>query len=135
MPQHGSPLRLVVPGWYGMTHVKWLSEIRVLAEPFRGYQQSIAYRIRQSDTDPGTPVTRIAARSLMVSPGFPDFLDAIRSGRAWSGWGPVARVGVSTDGGSSWSDAEVGEVLSPMGGRREPSCGSPRTEPAVLAGA
>src|SRR5919204_4978826 len=37
-PQHGFPLRLVVPGWYGMTNVKWLAEIEVLDEPFAGYQ-------------------------------------------------------------------------------------------------
>jgi DMSO/TMAO reductase YedYZ molybdopterin-dependent catalytic subunit len=38
-PQHGYPLRLLVPGWYGMTHVKWLRAITVLAEPFHGWQQ------------------------------------------------------------------------------------------------
>ena len=39
LPQHGHPLRLVVPGWYGMTNVKWLRSIRVVSEPFDGYQQ------------------------------------------------------------------------------------------------
>ena len=43
-PQHGFPLRLVVPGWYGMTNVKWLSRIELLDEPFAGYQQSWSYR-------------------------------------------------------------------------------------------
>ena len=38
-PQHGFPLRLTVPGWYGMTHVKWLRELTVVTEPFQGYQQ------------------------------------------------------------------------------------------------
>ena len=41
-PQHGFPLRLLVPGWYGMTNVKWLSRITVLDEPFTGYQQAAA---------------------------------------------------------------------------------------------
>ncbi len=39
-PQHGFPLRLVVPGWYGMTHVKWLRSITVATRPFRGYNRS-----------------------------------------------------------------------------------------------
>ena len=39
-PQHGFPVRLVVPGWYGMAHVKWLRRITVLAEPFDGFQHA-----------------------------------------------------------------------------------------------
>ncbi len=45
-PQHGFPLRLVVPGWYGMTSVKWLTRITAVREPFEGFQQ-LAYRYRQ----------------------------------------------------------------------------------------
>ena len=44
-PQHGFPLRLVVPGWYGMTNVKWLESVTLLAEPFDGYQNTVAYRL------------------------------------------------------------------------------------------
>ena len=44
-PQHGFPLRLVVPGWYGMTNVKWLERITAITEPFEGYQQMTRYRI------------------------------------------------------------------------------------------
>ena len=58
-PQHGYPLRLVVPGWYGMTNVKWLDSITVLSEPFEGYQQVHGYRIRLDPDDEGTPVTRM----------------------------------------------------------------------------
>ena len=42
-PQHGFPLRLVVPGWYGMTSVKWLQRITVVDEPFTGYQMVTGY--------------------------------------------------------------------------------------------
>lgn len=52
-PQHGHPLRLVVPGWYGMAHVKWLREIRLTDTPFTGFQQATAYRYRQEPGDPG----------------------------------------------------------------------------------
>ncbi|MGW2816303.1 sulfite oxidase [Streptomyces sp. NPDC001415] len=117
-PQHGHPLRLVVPGWYGMAHVKWLREITVVDTEFTGFQQHVAYRYRQTADDPGEPVTRIAPRSLMVPPGFPDFMSRTRvvrpgpqllEGRAWSGRSPVVRVEVSTDGGRGWHDAELTE--------------------------
>jgi DMSO/TMAO reductase YedYZ molybdopterin-dependent catalytic subunit len=118
LPQHGFPLRLVVPGWYGMTSVKWLAAITVVAEPFRGWQQDVAYRLRRSEEEQGEPVTRILPRALMIPPGFPDFLSRTRfveagrvrlEGRAWSGWAPVERVEVSVDGGESWTDASLGK--------------------------
>ena len=120
-PQHGFPLRLVVPGWYGMTHVKWLAAIEVVEEPFRGWQQDVSYRLRGSEDEQGAPVTRILPRSLMVPPGIPDFLTRRRfvdagscalEGRAWSGLGAVERVEVSADGGETWADAELGEAGS-----------------------
>jgi DMSO/TMAO reductase YedYZ molybdopterin-dependent catalytic subunit len=115
-PQHGYPLRLVVPGWYGMAHVKWLHDITLTDAPFNGFQQAVAYRYRQHPDDPGEPVTRIAPRALMIPPGFPDFMSRRRvvrpgpvtlEGRAWSGHAPLTRVEVSTDGGGTWSDAEL----------------------------
>jgi DMSO/TMAO reductase YedYZ molybdopterin-dependent catalytic subunit len=121
-PQHGFPLRLVVPGWYGMTSVKWLRSIEVVAEPFRGYQQSHGYRFRDQPEDDGEPVTRIAPRALMVPPGFPEFLSRDRlmaggpcvlQGRAWSGWGPIEAVQVSVDGGRTWYGAEMGQPPGP----------------------
>jgi DMSO/TMAO reductase YedYZ molybdopterin-dependent catalytic subunit len=117
-PQHGFPLRLVVPGWYGMTHVKWLRSITVVDRPFRGYQQEPAYHVTSSEDELGEPVTRMLPRALMVPPGIPDFLPRTRrlglgtwilEGRAWSGQGRVVRLEVSTDGGRSWVEAELGE--------------------------
>jgi DMSO/TMAO reductase YedYZ molybdopterin-dependent catalytic subunit len=120
-PQHGFPLRLVVPGWYGMASVKWLDRITAVAQPFRGFQME-SYRVRQRPEEEGVPVTRMSPRSLLVPPGFPDFLTRRRfvdvgrlvlHGRAWSGWGPIERVEVSSDGGSTWETAEVGDVVGP----------------------
>jgi sulfane dehydrogenase subunit SoxC len=119
-PQHGFPLRVIVPGWYGMTHVKWLAAIRVDAEPFRGWQQEDAYKLHTSEDDPGTPVTRMLPRALLAPPGIPDFLSRVRFldpgpctlvGRAWSGFGPVERVEVSGDGGATWADAVLEQPL------------------------
>jgi DMSO/TMAO reductase YedYZ molybdopterin-dependent catalytic subunit len=115
-PQHGFPLRLVVPGWYGMTNVKWLSAVTLLDRPFDGYQQATAYRLRQDADDPGEPVTRMVPRSLLVPPGIPDFFTRARTvvagactltGRAWSGYAPITAVGVSVDGGATWHPAEL----------------------------
>ena len=119
-PQHGFPLRLVVPGWYGMASVKWLHRITVLDSPFEGYQQVRGYRLRQTPSEEGEPVSRMLPRSLMVPPGIPDFATRERRlepgahtvrGRAWSGFGAVERVAVSADGGESWSDARLGRQV------------------------
>ncbi len=121
-PQHGFPLRLVVPGWYGMTSVKWLAEIELVDSPFQGYQQISGYRFRQTEDEEGTPVDRMAPRSLLVPPGIPEFLTRERTvdpgevdleGRAWSGHAPIESVEVSTDGGVTWAAAE----LEPAGER------------------
>ncbi len=117
-PQHGFPVRLLVPGWYGMTSVKWLRRVTAVAEPFEGYQQW-AYRLREREEDPGEPVTRIRPRALMIPPGFPEFFERTRTveagsvrlqGRAWSGFAPIERVEVSTDAGESWTDATLGAL-------------------------
>jgi DMSO/TMAO reductase YedYZ molybdopterin-dependent catalytic subunit len=119
-PQHGFPLRLVVPGWYGMTNVKWLAQIELVAEPFAGFQNRRAYLMRRSEEDEGTPVDRMQPRALMVPPGVPDFFTRRRvveagpcvlEGRAWSGLAPVAAVEVSVDGGASWATAELRDDL------------------------
>jgi DMSO/TMAO reductase YedYZ molybdopterin-dependent catalytic subunit len=122
-PQHGYPLRLVVPGWYGMASVKWLHRIRLVSGPFEGYQHVRAYRLRQDPDEPGEPVREIAVRSLMVPPGIPDFFSRGRvvhglggchlSGRAWSGHGPIVAVEVSTDAGRTWTPAQVDAALGP----------------------
>ena len=115
-PQHGFPLRLVVPGWYGMTSVKWLERITLVDAPFDGYQMSHSYRLRQDEDEEGVPLDRIQVRALMVPPGIPEFLTRTRvveagacvlHGRAWSGAADVTEVEVSTDGGSTWDGAEL----------------------------
>ena len=121
LPQHGAPLRLLVPGWYGMTSVKWLTRIEAVPDRFEGFQM-LAYREREHADDEGVDVTRIYPRALMIPPGFPEFFTRTRivdagtvelRGRAWSGRGLIARVEVSTDGGASWRDAVLGEQPTP----------------------
>lgn len=98
-PQNGFPLRLVVPGWYGMASVKWLKRIEVLAQPFNGYQQVDNYVYRQKRGEPGVPVSTMRVKSLMAPPGIPDWYTrhlVVEAGpvelvgRAWSGGGALA---------------------------------------------
>jgi DMSO/TMAO reductase YedYZ molybdopterin-dependent catalytic subunit len=121
-PQHGFPLRLIVPGWYGMASVKWLERITVVDRPFTGPQQAQSYRLRQQEDDAGTPLTRMEPRSLMIPPGIPEFPNRLRhvragtvllEGRAWSGWARLVRVDVSADGGETWMKALLGEPPGP----------------------
>lgn len=124
-PQHGAPVRLLVPGWYGMTSVKWLRRITAVAEPFDGYQMW-AYRLRGRVEDDGVAITRMLPRALMIPPGFPDFFERTRTldagpttleGRAWSGSGSVTRVEVSSDGGVSWDDTALETSVGPYAWR------------------
>lgn len=122
-PQHGYPLRLIVPGWYGMTSVKWLADIDAVAEPFRGYQMTHSYRYVQQAGEEGTPVSLIRVRSLMIPPGVSDFYSRKRllkpgrielQGRAWSGRAAISRVEISSDDGQRWYDAELQSPASPF---------------------
>jgi DMSO/TMAO reductase YedYZ molybdopterin-dependent catalytic subunit len=142
-PQHGFPLRLLVPGWYGMASVKWLSRITVVDQPFAGHQQSYAYRLRQTEDEEGEPLTRMLPHALLIPPGIPDFPTRRRTlaagpctleGRAWSGFAPIERVDVSTDGGASWEPAELElDVGSPYAWCRWQHVFEARTGEAVLA--
>jgi DMSO/TMAO reductase YedYZ molybdopterin-dependent catalytic subunit len=116
-PQHGAPLRLVVPRWYGMASVKWLHSIEALERPFDGLQQARSYHFRRSADERGEPCTLMRVNSLMVPPGIPDFYTRRRNvgagpvdivGRAWSGAGPIARVEFSVDG--QWQDARLAQA-------------------------
>jgi DMSO/TMAO reductase YedYZ molybdopterin-dependent catalytic subunit len=106
--EHGAPFRLIVPGWYGMASVKWLTEIVALAAPFRGFYQTDRYVIDE------VPLNEIAPRALIVAPAdgsqVPAASTVIR-GYAWSGPTAVERVDVSTDGGASWTAATLGPVV------------------------
>ena len=124
-PQHGYPLRLIVPGWYGMASVKWLDRIEAIGEPFSGYQMR-AYRYTQSEDDHGEPATLMRVRALMTPPGVPDFLTRYRllepgpvtiTGRAWAGRRTVERVEFSADAGSTWADARLDDPVSPFAWR------------------
>jgi DMSO/TMAO reductase YedYZ molybdopterin-dependent catalytic subunit len=124
-PQHGAPLRLVVPGWYGMASVKWLERIEAIDTAFDGVQQARSYHFRRDADEKGVPCTRMRVNSLMVPPGIPDFFGRRRTvdagrveilGRAWSGDGEVERVEFGVDG--AWQDAVLDPPAAPHAWRR-----------------
>jgi DMSO/TMAO reductase YedYZ molybdopterin-dependent catalytic subunit len=113
-PQHGAPLRLIVPRWYGMASVKWLRAIEARDQPFDGVQQARSYHFRRVPGEKGEPCTLMRVNSLMAPPGIPDFYTRRRIvdagpveivGRAWSGAAPVERVEFGRDG--EWHRAAV----------------------------
>jgi DMSO/TMAO reductase YedYZ molybdopterin-dependent catalytic subunit len=111
--EHGFPLRLIVPRWYGMTAVKWLTEIDLVDEPFAGHFQTNAYFYEWSDDGEVArePVTLQNVRSLITEPSDGDEIDrgeVVIRGVAWSGAAPIGRVEVSIAGGP-WSEARLAE--------------------------
>lgn len=112
--QHGYPLRVVIPRWYGVTSVKWLTEIDVIADAFRGYFQTdrYVYEWERNGQMVREPVALQQVRALITEPE-PDAEaeagDLAIRGVAWSGAAAIARVEVSV-GGGSWQEARlVGE--------------------------
>jgi DMSO/TMAO reductase YedYZ molybdopterin-dependent catalytic subunit len=112
--EHGAPVRLVVPTWYGMASVKWLAEIVALEAPFRGFYQTDRY------VSGGLPLRAMKPRAVIVAP-----LEAVRAGAltgvrgyAWSGQGAITRVELSTDGGATWHDAQLDPAAAPAAWRR-----------------
>lgn len=109
--RHGAPLRLIVPGWYAVASVKWLTGIRVASGAFDGYFQADHYMYERpaGDTVAREPVRMQRVRAMITEPR-PGELRAggelaIR-GVAWSGAAPIARVEVSVAGGA-WQEARL----------------------------
>jgi DMSO/TMAO reductase YedYZ molybdopterin-dependent catalytic subunit len=109
--QHGYPVRLVVPGWYAVASVKWLTDIELIDRPFVGPYQTDKYwyEWERDSQVVREPVTLQRVRALITDPT-PDQKArcgelAIR-GVAWSGAGPIARVEVSV-GGRGWQEARL----------------------------
>jgi anti-anti-sigma factor len=109
--QHGYPLRVIVPGWYAVSSVKWLTEIDVISQPFTGHYQTGAYFFEWQRNGQliKEPVSLQRVRSLITEPE-PDTEVEIGEvpvrGVAWSGAAPIARVEVRI-GDGPWQQARL----------------------------
>jgi DMSO/TMAO reductase YedYZ molybdopterin-dependent catalytic subunit len=110
---HGAPVRLFVPGWYGVASVKWLSRIDVLDRSFHGYYQSVKYTVQRRDTAGRVETVVVGPMELkseIVRPGDDEALGVGTNrifGIAWAGEEAIDRVEVSTDGGQTWAPADL----------------------------
>jgi len=111
-PDHGYPVRAIVPGHYGMASVKWLTRIHAVREPFQGYWQTSDYAYW--DYLDARPVRRalgeMKLKSEIARPRVYETLAVNQVctvfGAAWAGETEVTEIAVSADGGRSWAEAE-----------------------------
>ena len=111
-PLHGYPLRLLVPGWYGMCSIKWLVGIHVLDHEFQGFYQKERYMTVNGPEAATyyTYLTRMKVKSIITNPAPGEMIPTsgyTLGGAAWSGEDEVVKVEISTDGGKTWTLADI----------------------------
>lgn len=111
-PLHGYPLRLVVPGWYGMCSIKWLVGIHLLDREFKGFYQTERYMTVNGPDAPAyyTYHTKMKVKSIITNPAPGEVVPVsgyTLGGAAWSGEEEVVKVEISADGGKTWNPADI----------------------------
>jgi DMSO/TMAO reductase YedYZ molybdopterin-dependent catalytic subunit len=110
-PDHGFPLRLLVPGWVGIASIKWLGQLEVSARRLESPWNTIWYRMTGGDYPADSPpLTEVPVRSTFELPWGAVFKagePVMVGGRSWSGAAAIERVEVSLDGGSTWQTPEI----------------------------
>lgn len=110
---HGFPDRAIVPGWYGMASVKWLSRVIVSEKSFAGYFQTLDYSIfeRKNGVPTLIPLTENVVKAQIARPSFDEVVSKGKDyrvfGAAWAGKACVNKVEFSSDGGVSWNTARL----------------------------
>ncbi|MDQ3694509.1 MAG: sulfite oxidase [Chloroflexota bacterium] len=105
---HGGPVRLLVPGWAGIASTKWLVGLEVLNFAFDGFWNADNYVFWTEAGEPVRPVSQLPVKSIISAPDDGEIVpagDRLVTGYAWSGYGAIRRVEISTDGGTSWAEA------------------------------
>jgi DMSO/TMAO reductase YedYZ molybdopterin-dependent catalytic subunit len=115
LPEHGFPVRAIVPGWFAVASIKWLQRVIATDKPFNGYYQTLdyAYWKRAGDTAQLTALSELQIKAEIARPVMGQVVGANSSvevrGAAWTGNGEITKVEVSTDNGSVWKEAKLGE--------------------------
>jgi DMSO/TMAO reductase YedYZ molybdopterin-dependent catalytic subunit len=110
---HGFPVRAVVPGWFGMASVKWLQRIIVTDAPFNGYYQTIDYTYwdGNSASPELKPLREMQVKAQIARPSMSEVIgrnaDYRIRGAAWAAEDAVSKVEVSSDGGATWTEAQL----------------------------
>jgi sulfane dehydrogenase subunit SoxC len=116
-PEQGYPLRLLLPGWEGNANVKWLRRLKVMTQPAMSREETSKYtdlmpngtaRQFTFDMEPKSLITRPSGGDTLPGPGLYEL-----TGIAWSGRGAIARVEITTDGGTNWTPAELQTPVLP----------------------
>ncbi len=114
-PEHGFPVRAIVPGWYAVASIKWLTRIIVTDRPFNGYYQTLDYAFweKRDGMSELVPLTNMATKAQIARPKNGETVPANSKvrvyGAAWAGEVKIAKVEISTDGGATWNSAELGQ--------------------------
>jgi sulfane dehydrogenase subunit SoxC len=116
-PEQGYPLRLLVPGWEGNSNVKWLRRLKVMDRPAMTRWETSKYTDLMPDGTARQFTFDMDAKSVITRPSGGTSLNGAGqyelTGIAWSGRGAIARVDVTTDGGFTWTKAELQEPVLP----------------------
>ncbi len=117
-PENGYPIRLIVPGWEGITNVKWLRTLLVTDQPAMTRNETAKYTELLPSGKARMFTFVMDAKSLITSPSpglkmYGPNVYEIR-GLAWSGRGKIAKVDVSADGGKSWAEAHLQDPVMPQ---------------------
>ena len=117
-PSNGYPIRLLLPGYEGNMNVKWLRRIKLTEGPTMTKDETSKYTMLLNDgkslqfcftQEAKSVITRPSPGLTMGAPGLYEI-----TGLAWSGYGRIAKVEVSADGGASWAQAALQEPVLPM---------------------
>src|SRR5437870_18839 len=112
-PEHGFPLRAIVPGWYAMASIKWLQRIIVTDRPFNGYYQTLDYAFwkRRGDIAELAPLAEMQIKAEIAKPVKGEIVPADSKvrvhGAAWTSDGEITKVELSTDGGANWNEVTL----------------------------
>jgi DMSO/TMAO reductase YedYZ molybdopterin-dependent catalytic subunit len=114
---NGGPVRMVVPRWAGIASVKWPARLEVVNTPFTGYYNRQRYVVIDADGNEVRSVRELPVKSVIAWPGEAATLDRTQHtvfGFAWSGFGDIAQVEVSTDGEHTWRAARLVHGSGPL---------------------